>query len=293
MRIINVLVICLFISSFLAADELKNTITSIPQYDLQEIKSLFKDLFDTEGFAHTLYGDKPLSFSDSVLSEYSSFEMLKFLSLDDYCETVLKSDSEPPRILRKKWETWEKYQHLFDIKNYSLIKKRYRKQTRIFFINKHSLKQAINKNIKLFQKHINSCLSEEDLFNKITLTDVNIFEDLNHHEGLLGILLGFGKRNSMLFQRREEIIELPIANKELKLKAINEKLKPSNEDDCILYPMHRVGFVGDLTHPETIYLKEKYDKIDRKIEVVFSKDDWFEQILIRLTSNSTNDNDNR
>ena len=48
--------------------------------------------------------------------------------------------------------------------------------------------------------------------------------------------------------------------------------------------LNRVLFAADLEHPETIFLKKKYEILRKKIEKIYSKKDWFEQTLIQLTS---------
>ena len=43
-------------------------------------------------------------------------------------------------------------------------------------------------------------------------------------------------------------------------------------------------FLADPNHQETIQLRNKYDELNKKINEIYSRDDWFEQTLIQLTS---------
>jgi hypothetical protein len=65
----------------------------------------------------------------------------------------------------------------------------------------------------------------------------------------------------------------------------NSKLRSLREHDpYIIASINRVCFAADPEHHETIKLKTKYDKLNMKINEIYSKDDWFEQTLIQLTS---------
>jgi hypothetical protein len=288
---LKALIITMFISTFLSANELKNVISNIPENDLQEIKLLFKDLFNTQGFSYSLYGDKPLSFSDYSLSSYTSTELLKVLPLDKCCESILEIYSEPSGFLKKRWKIWQKYKHLFKIKNYLLIEKQYLNQNRIFFINKKYLIKMLDKHIKYFNRIMKVETNSEALFKEIAMEGKDIFEITHNNEGILGILLGFGKYNAMLFQERKALIhslKMPLKNFNTikwNLEKINKKLQLLHEHDSyIIASINRVGFVADSNHPETIQLRIKYDELNKKINEIYSRDDWFEQTLIQLTS---------
>lgn len=118
---------------------------------------------------------------------------------------------------------------------------------------------------------------------------------LHRNEGLLGILLGFGKHNAMLFQRREDLLEKleekkicglynlePIQNE---LQQINSKLQTLREHDFyIISSLNRVCFVADHKQQESKRIKEKYDELNVKINEIYSREDWFKQTLLQLIS---------
>jgi hypothetical protein len=268
--------------------------SSIPNKDQLKIKELFNELFKYEEFAYSLFGDKPMSFSDSLLNEYSANQLLEFLSLKDYCQDALENFVEPSEIFKKRWETWKRYRNQFKLKKYLLLDKKRGDQVRIFLINIEAFKQVVNQNINLFKKNINPSISAESLLTQFEYENTDVFDILHHNEGLLGILLGFGKHNAMLFQQREELERkkkfgvYKLENIQNKLNLANTRLKPLRKHDpYIIASINRVCFVADPEHYETIKLRHKYDNLNRKINEIYSRDDWFEQTLIQLTSEAS------
>ncbi len=297
-KIINFIVF-LFASQFLLASEIKSDslaiFCSISNEDQLKIKNLFRELFKYEEFAYSLYSDKPMSFSDSLLNEYSANQLLEFLSLKDYCQDTLEFFGEPSKLFKKRWETWKKHKSKFKLKGYLLLEKNIGDQRRIFLINIKSFKREVNQNINLFKQKINPNVSADNLITQFEDENTDVFDILHHNVGLLGILLGFGKHNSMLFQYREDLTDNLEKKKKSgiykldsiknKLNFVNDKLQSLHEHDFyIIASINRVCFAADPEHHETIELKNKYDNLNRKINEIYSRDDWFERTLIQLTS---------
>jgi hypothetical protein len=260
-----------------------------------KIKNLFGELFKYEEFAYSLYGDKPMSFSDSILNEYSASQVLEFLSLRDYCQDTLENFIDPLKTFKERWSVWKKYSDQFKLKNYFLIEKKIGNQIRVFFINIPAFKRVVNQHIYTFKKIINPTISAESLLSQFEDENSDVFDILHHHQGLLGILLGFGKHNAMLFQQRGDLIDdlerkkkfgiYNLENIQNKLLLVNNALKPLRKHDSyVIASINRVCFVADPKHHETIELRKKYDNLNKKINEIYSKDDWFEQTLIQLTS---------
>ena len=274
--------------------ELFERLHTIPFEEQLEIKKLFHYLFKEEVFSFSIYGDKPLSFSES-LDQYSANELLTFISLKDYYQDVFENFIEPSSILRKRWEIWEKYKDRFCLKKYLLLRKKIDKNEVIFLLNKKLFEKTVNQHIDLFKKTIKKEITAQQLFIEFADENTKVFDILQKNEGLLGILLGFGSHNSMLFQKRENLeSQLKIMNKfgiykpvsiERKIDIINSKLQPLREHDFnIISSVNQIRFVADQTNPETNKLKKKYDRSKVKIDKILYRDDWFEQLLIQLTS---------
>jgi hypothetical protein len=126
------------------------------------------------------------------------------------------------------------------------------------------------------------------------------FDLLARNHELFGILLGFGKYNSHLFQRREDLdpYELPI-NLRIKVPpspeytSIQSELEDLSQKMCCFngysqcFPIvtfNQVTFAADPNHPETIFLRKKYEAQRKRIHQILDREDWFEQILLQLTS---------
>lgn len=293
--VLKVILLLAFASTILDASESNKDIieilNSIPPEEKLEIKELFKNLFKNQVFSYTLYGDKPVSITHTSLNACSQEEILEILSLTGYCQEALEIFYEPASFFNKRWETWNKYKNLFKLNKYALVEKKYGSQSRIIIINIEAFKNAVNKNIDLFKKSLNENVSCEALLECLRIEKTNIWNDLDYDQGLLGILLGFGRHNAMLFEKRERLIDLlnrPLLdpfriNREIEL--IDKKLQPFHEcDRCILASTNRVMFAADSANKETIELRTKYDKLNREINLIYSKPDWFEKTMIQLTS---------
>lgn len=261
---------------------------TIPIEDQKEIKSLFKNLFFNDVLSYSLFGDKPISFSREIFYKHSSGELVELLTLNGYCQSVLDSYCEPSSILEKRWNVWEKHKNNFKLKNI-FIRKAIGKHERVLIINKNAFKKIFNKNIQLFKEIIGDNISAEDLLAQLELDNRSVFDILHDNEGLLGILLGFGKHNAMLFQKREELLNSigkNLKSSELiqdQIKLLDSKLQALHEHDpYIISTINRVGFAADPTHLETIRLRQKYDKLNKKLNDIYSQENWFEQTLLQL-----------
>ena len=293
--ILNILFAC----THLCAGEYKNPtleiINSIPQQDREEIKSLFKNLFKIHTFAYSLYGDKPMTYGDVCLEGNSLFWTYEICQLDQLYKEILEIYSEPCVLTKKRWEIWKKYNNRFRMKKYLLMEKSIGKRKRIFLINKEAFRKIIDNEIDIFKRIIGKEISSEKLLSEFQSENTNVLDLLNDSEGLLGILLGFGKHNSMLFQKREDILDdlewkknshiYRLEELKNKLNLANNKLQSLHEHDpYIIASINRVCFVADTEHDETVKLRKKYDNLNRKINEIYSREDWFEQTLIQLTS---------
>jgi hypothetical protein len=288
-----IICVCSNLANALFAErfDLLNKMAEIPADEQEEIKSLFRHLFINDVFSYSLFGDKPLSCSRSIINNTSHEKLLKLLFLDGYCLSFLECYCEPSIILKKNWEVWCKHKNKFKQTNYFLFQNRIGSQTRLIIINKKSFLKVVNQHITLFKRVMGPLVSAETLLEAMQKEDINIFDTLHNNEGLLGILLGFGKHNSLVFQKREELIDslgkdlkkIELINNEIDV--LNKKLQPLHEyDKYIIATINRVGFSSDHDHPETIQLRSKYDNLNRKINEIYSRDDWFERTLIQLMS---------
>ena len=102
----------------------------------------------------------------------------------------------------------QKYEHLFPLKTYTLVKIGSCFSDHIaavFLIHKRRLLKVLRNNFIDFQRVFPQFESSEYLLNAM-LADPSILRQIcDRHDLLLGIILGFGKDNAALFERKKEI----------------------------------------------------------------------------------------
>ncbi len=271
-----------------------NKIETISLCELNEIKDLFCEFFVNDVFSYSLFGDKPLSIYRRVLSADPIEKDMTPTQLDNYCLNIFEPCCKPFSILRKQWQVWCHNKKNFVFKNYLILQNLFCGKLYILFINKKAFLNVVNENLALFQKIIDPQLSADNLLFALNEEKDNLFDLIHSNQILFGILLGFGKHNPTLFQQRENLINALGKNLQKsdllkkKIEILNRKLQPFHpHDSCLLSSINRVCFSADPTNYETIELRKKYDELNLKINKIYSQEDWFEQIILKLTTDYT------
>ena len=103
--------------------------------------------------------------------------------------------------------TWKKYQHLFSGGNYLfLFEEGHEKDLcEITLINKSAFHKIFNDHKYKFVEAFGSDINSEKLLNLIVEKKSLSNTRLETREDLIGILLGYGKMNAELFQKRKKI----------------------------------------------------------------------------------------
>lgn len=176
--------------SFNKRSSVVSKIQEIPLSDRSAIDTFFRIFLLKNAGAYVLFGDKPAAF-DAYFTACP--------------EEIISSNNRSVwenMQLRKGWEAWEKYKHLFPSKRF-LLQSRLTDDDRveIVLLHKQRVVRIIKENLTDFQ-HI---LGTSDVLEQYEQGTLPFFDVLNRHHALLGIILGFGKRNSWLFQNRERI----------------------------------------------------------------------------------------
>lgn len=299
--IVTIFFFCTFLlhcQDFQKSQSILEKIAALPPEEKELLKMLFIDLFRVHGFAHALYGSKSIA-----LTDYHVDEIKKNISIDSYCKDLLNREGGAPvSFYLKGWKIWEKYQHLFKTPLYILKKHQISNSNSIFLIliNKKAFLQTVKKNIKSFKRILGKAITPDHLLEEIEKEEIKFFELLKYDEELIGILLGYGQHNAQLFKRREEIYNFlerkkisldfianfqGLENIHQELNNLQSKLHLFNP--AITLPMADTftpSFLADRDHSETIELRIVYQKIRPSISRLFDQEDWFEHILLQLTS---------
>lgn len=161
------------------------------------LEAFFRNLISTDNGSYVLFGDKPASLM--IYREWQSYDLTPISRFPS------RTDFSPQR---KGFELWQKYQHLFPSKTYAFIKIEScfsDHMAAVFLIHKERLLNVLSQNLIDFQRAFPQFKSSEYLLNAI-LNDPSILRQICYkHDLLLGIILGFGKDNAALFERKKEI----------------------------------------------------------------------------------------
>lgn len=137
-------------------------------------------------FAGTLFGKKPLTFQEFHdnpwnLSSYAMVNPYYYFYLDD------------------SWQTWLKYRELFPSKHFIFTKISSQKGGYEFLIliNKTAFRDMFNANHDLFEQALGPNVTVEKIFRDFDDQQKGFFQILNNHEGLVGLVLGYGREGSM------------------------------------------------------------------------------------------------
>jgi len=236
----------------------------ITEEEKAHIEYVFDYLFKFDEFSYTLYGDKPLSF------EHINTSNVNHLSLIRYC--ALFSYKKPVNFLEVSWNIWKSKFGNIKFKNYLFFDKENTHYKTIILINKQAFYRVYEKNKNLFKEVLGHYITADMLLKRLTSHELNLMEALNHHQGLLGILLGYGTHNSLLFY-----------NKKLLFHEIeSKKLQGINPYFYWISLIQPVRFLGDVNHPETIQLMNKYEAVNTKVAKIFKEEDWVDAIISKL-----------
>lgn len=190
---------------------------------------------------------------------------------------------------------WKKYKHLFPSSNFIVLENIEPDPTTIYLINKRVFLQKVEENIDYFKDVLGTNTTPQKVLDDCIKSDDLIKDALKGHDGLLGILLGFGRHNAQLYWRREQIGSLDglLTKKSLipspgfstideERNHINSRLGSFNDreiDDFNPHLLGLPGFVADPKHPETQQLKTDYLKQYKKIVKAYKNGDYLEVTL--------------
>lgn len=232
------------------------TADSIPESDFSQIRDFFHFALHHTAAPYTLFGEKPI-----CIIEYNV-----------KTNPLYVRESSLYYHLRKSYFTWKKYAQLFSSKKYVIIENKTEdlNDLRILIINKELCYKTIKENLFLFQEILQQGITAEEMLQRIESSD-DLFDVLGHHQGLLGLLLGFGQHNAFAFH---DLHERQIPRKSLTIF--------NNESNIELLPFSALNFMVDEDDPETALLREKYNKNKMHFIEMDNKRNLVEQALRKL-----------
>jgi hypothetical protein len=255
----------------------------------------FRTAFAFDGLGYTLFGDKPMT----AVCYYNPKK--KCDDIYDFLNSAFDSFSTENLRMCRGWEILQKHRHLFSLEDYALVQcKNFIDNdcTAVLFINKKAVLAAVSNHLADFREILGDEITSEILLARI-LASNDVFGDvLRNHQGLIGTLLGYGRNNAWLFQRREEIEPL-ILKKHFSLKKPKGKASTDEIDDLnrrLQRFDHRgildfnplllslPGFSADPNSEETKQLKIKYEEQYRAIISRYRQTDFLETTFDQMAS---------
>ncbi|MBP9841425.1 MAG: hypothetical protein KBC64_03250 [Simkaniaceae bacterium] len=234
----------------------------IPDSDRIHLEWFFRYLIGVDGWGYSLFGEKATS-----LSGYFQVEPLDNIMCWNYSSFIKRG--------------WETYESLFPHPHYIIGKEFYKENIiSIYLINKKNAKISINKHKETFLNELHDFYSAESLLKKIEEIH-SLYASLDQHEGLLGIMLGFGPKSSLNYHKRHLVLE---RKKNLHLKNLILKEVSYKTRETVPYVQLRsVSFMGDPSSSEAQSIL-KQNRQDRKtILKYYSQGNFLEITLQKLT----------
>ncbi len=226
------------------------TSQSIALEDRVVLEQFFERLITREGLGYVLLGEKPAILVSFIPHLSWKHPLRSLLCLKTYFSPANQN-------MKEGWKCWEKYLSRSSPK-FIFIKTKSPNSPLVsfgFILNRDLCTQVIRENRVCFEKVINDNLSLEISFRALP-------SQVLGHEELLGILLGYGKRNSQLYSERQ-LNQLAFFPK-------SEDVKP---------PIALPSFRADWTNHETALLRERYLDCREKIGTLFLHPRLLDQIL--------------
>jgi hypothetical protein len=221
----------------------------IPPEERTILEKFFRKLLFSQGFAYTLFADKPISVDDFDFEE--SRELF--------------------HVSSKGYHLWKKYAHRFPSKNYIFLFYENKNECEITLINKPAFRRIAQEHRNKFAELFGSDFQTDSILQLIIEKQSLWNTPMKDRDDLIGILLGYGKKNAELFHKRNEILRRSTpsqgyASVEEELDDVNTSLHAfSDEGRFSLCFMPLPGFAANSKDPETILLKQKYKKLRRRI----------------------------
>ncbi len=258
------------------------SLKNIPPNEQWVLEYFFRQLLLRDGGAYVLNGTKPAALGD--------FGPPSLREVPFFGWRFFRTNS----LLKKGCETWKKYQHLFPHGNYTILCLEDQKSNgcHIALINNKQFICIIEENIEDFRAVLGSKMSASSLLEGLAKKEQTLYQLLQDHSGLLGIILGYGKHNASLFYQRalieNQINTCQFAPKkfdliEAKFNALNVKLQPVNQTkpSKLLFALSP-AFIFDPHHPETQKLLTQYTRQKKEFTTAYGRGNFLETTLRNL-----------
>lgn len=226
-----------------------------------DLTSFFKICFCSYEFGYTIFGEKPMSLD--------AIDLIRG-NLEDYGE--YKDDEWVVCEYKKKegWDVWRKHFENLQMNGFSLIfypVPNHPEIVHFAIINHNNFVFVLKENLDEFQSVLGRKITPQEILNEYKKGEGEIFNAIKNHDGLLGILLGFGKENSFKFMN-------------------NEKLSPSIDPMSLkgvgMESIRLPCFMVAEGSSETKKIMKSFSNQKKHINEVYQKENFLELVLLKL-----------
>lgn len=235
------------------------------------LEFFLRSLVFKDHFGYVLFAEKPMGF----------FACGKIELVFEQCLIELLDHKQS--TLRKGLEIFDRTYSKSPIgKNFIVLKTEDKRREMVFLINRKAFLKTVSQHLREFKKILGNDITGEVLLSKM-VREKDVLRCLNHHEGLFGILLGYGKNNAFLFHRRKELHKKTIIP--FSAERIDEKLQGiDHSKPSPLRILRLPAFVADVSTQETKLLKKLYREQRKKVALAYQNGDFLQLTLSRLSS---------
>jgi hypothetical protein len=282
-----VLLLTTFVSAFFLLKSQsgfdRNPLALLSEQDRSVMEQFFRKVIAQDGVGYTLFGDKPIS-------------------LTGYFDPVPTENWQRTRgntIVKSGWETWKRCYSQFAIKNYLFFEEPSDIEPDlkiVTLVNKQAFIDTVNAHREIFEQVLGGKVTGQELLAKLENHETDLFNLLQCHEGLYGILLGYGKKNAFLFQRRMDLniynphpqfsLSSGVCGKEYcslqeEISFLRDDLQVVAQND-LLSPIDLPIFLGVRESEESVALINQYHAVRKQLNTIFHQKEFLKQVFEQL-----------
>ena len=232
--------------------------------ETDDLNNFFKICFYKSTFGYTIFGEKPMSL-DVIDVERPP------LDNPIYKENILL---QLDYRRKQGWDVWKKYFQDVYLEDFSIIsyQNSYPGSIDIAIINHRLFLNVIDNNLAEFQEVLKQKINSIEILKEYIKGEGEVFDLINNHDGLLGILLGYGKENSWKYVKGEKL---------------SPSFDPSNINFKDLSNILPPFFGVSKESRESEQIVESYAKQRKKINEIYQKENFLEIVLLKLFCSET------
>jgi hypothetical protein len=126
-------------------------------------------------------------------------------------------------------------------------------------------------------------MTAQKLLDRITSDKFSLYKAVNNHQALLGILLGYGTHNSLLYQEKTNLKNLGVVAPEIAKERLSKiQLQPTYPHPSCLHLINPLGFMANMEHPETKMIMHKYETVKSNTSKAYNSCHFVDVILSRI-----------